>query len=257
MVANKRNAISNDQKREICQYKKDNPLAKNQEVISHFEKRFSRHFCKSSISEILQNSSLYLVNFNSRNDFRIKKAKYPELEDALYMWYCDKINSSASVNDEILKEKAQYFGSKLYGLNRSDFKYSNGWLKNFKKRFNINFDKMHAETVENEKDLLERQRIEHYVENYLKLETSQVIDENLNDEEIDTTKSECNNGVNIEERKLDVKKYSHEEAEASYECLFNYLENSPEFSEKDLECLLALKDKLDLIKSVKLVQKTL
>ena len=85
MVANKRNAISNEQKRAICQYKQDNPLAKNQEVISHFEKRFNRHFCKSSISEILQNSSLYLVSFNSRNDFRIKKAKYPELEDALYM----------------------------------------------------------------------------------------------------------------------------------------------------------------------------
>ncbi len=28
-----RNAISNDQKREICQYKKDNPKAKNVELI--------------------------------------------------------------------------------------------------------------------------------------------------------------------------------------------------------------------------------
>jgi len=256
MVANKRNAISNEQKREICQYKKDNPLAKNQEVISHFEKRFNRNFCKSSISEILQNSSLYLVNFNSRNDFRIKKAKYPELEDALYVWYCDKIYSGASVNDEILKEKAQYFGSKLYGRNGTDFKYSNGWLKNFKKRFNINFDKMVAKEVENEKDVLERQRIERYVENYLKQETTQFNDKNLN-EEIDATKAECNNRENVEERNIEVKKYSHEEAEASYECLFNYLENSPDFSEKDLECLLSLKDKLDLIKPVKLVQKTL
>ena len=39
-----RNAISNDQKREICQYKKDNPKAKNVELISHFEKKFNRQF---------------------------------------------------------------------------------------------------------------------------------------------------------------------------------------------------------------------
>ena len=32
-----RNAISNDQKREICQYKKDNPKAKNVDLISHVE----------------------------------------------------------------------------------------------------------------------------------------------------------------------------------------------------------------------------
>ena len=39
-----RNAISNDQKREICQYKKDNPKAKNVELISHFENKFNRQF---------------------------------------------------------------------------------------------------------------------------------------------------------------------------------------------------------------------
>jgi hypothetical protein len=32
-----RNAISNDQKREICQYKKDNPKAKNIELINKFD----------------------------------------------------------------------------------------------------------------------------------------------------------------------------------------------------------------------------
>ncbi len=38
-----RNAISNDQKREICQYKKDNPKAKNVELISHLSKRSPLH----------------------------------------------------------------------------------------------------------------------------------------------------------------------------------------------------------------------
>ena len=74
-----RNAISNDQKREICQYKKDNPRAKNVEIISHFEKKFNRQFGRSTMTEILQNSTLYLTNFNSNNEFRLRKAAHPEL----------------------------------------------------------------------------------------------------------------------------------------------------------------------------------
>ena len=81
-----RNAISNDQKREICQYKKDNPKAKNVELISHFENKFNRQFGRSTMTEILQNSTLYLTNFNSNNQFRMKKAAHPELEDALHIW---------------------------------------------------------------------------------------------------------------------------------------------------------------------------
>ena len=53
-----RNAISNDQKREICQYKKDNPKVKNVEFISHFEKKLNRQFGRSTLTEILQNSTL-------------------------------------------------------------------------------------------------------------------------------------------------------------------------------------------------------
>jgi hypothetical protein len=56
-----RNAISKDQKKEIRQYKKDNPKAKNVELISHFEKKFNRQFGKSTMTEILKNSSLYLL----------------------------------------------------------------------------------------------------------------------------------------------------------------------------------------------------
>ena len=133
----KRTAITHDQKKLICQYKKDNPLAKNSEINAHFSTLFKRNFAASSITEILQNSSVYLTDFDSKNKFRIRKADHPELEDALHMWYCDKRRLLLPISDDMLTEKAKYFGTEFYGLHNIDFKYSHGWLTNFKARFGI------------------------------------------------------------------------------------------------------------------------
>ena len=46
------------------------------------------------------------------------------------------------VNDEILKNKAQYYGQML---NIENFKYSNGWLHGFKSRYNISMRNLHGE----------------------------------------------------------------------------------------------------------------
>jgi hypothetical protein len=121
-----RNAISNDQKREICQYKKDNPRAKNVEIISHFEKKLNRQFGRSTMTEILQNSTLYLTNFNSNNEFRMRKAAHPELEDALHIWYCHKRSKCLPISDDLLIDKAKFYGNEFYGLHNVDFKYSLG-----------------------------------------------------------------------------------------------------------------------------------
>ncbi len=68
-----RNAISNDQKREISQYKKDNPKAKNVELISHFEKKFlfigkykrprcfGKHFDPNKIVDYYNNTAWMVV----------------------------------------------------------------------------------------------------------------------------------------------------------------------------------------------------
>jgi len=157
-----RNAISNDQKREICQYKKDNPKAKNVELISHFEKKFNRQFGKSTMTEILQNSSLYLTNFNSNNQFRMRKAAHPELEDALHIWYCDKRSKCLPISDDLLTDKAKYFGSEFYGLHNVDFKYSTGWLGNFKDRFGITIHTVHGEAASVDTAYVARERIKLY-----------------------------------------------------------------------------------------------
>jgi hypothetical protein len=80
-----RNAISNDQKREICQYKKDNPKAKNVELISHFEKKFNRQFgitIHTVHGEAAPVDTKRLVkNGLDESD----KIVYPNVKEALYM----------------------------------------------------------------------------------------------------------------------------------------------------------------------------
>ncbi|CAF0801582.1 unnamed protein product [Brachionus calyciflorus] len=67
---------------------------------------------------------------------------YPELEDVLFIWFHEKREHGAIISDEILIEKAKYFGTML---NISNFKYSDGWINKFKKRYNISSYKLHGE----------------------------------------------------------------------------------------------------------------
>jgi hypothetical protein len=84
-----RNAISNDQKREICQYKKDNPKAKNVELISHLLR-------KNSIDNLVSPFILFMVKQLQWIQKRLVKKMldgldesdkivYPNVKEALYM----------------------------------------------------------------------------------------------------------------------------------------------------------------------------
>jgi len=135
-----RNALTNDQKRTICLYKKNNPLIKDKDIGLHFANVFKMDkIAKSTLSRILSESDTYLTNFDSKNTYRMRAAHHPEMEDALHMWYCNKRNLHIPVSDDLLIEKGRYFGDEFYGLNNVDFKYSFGWLNNFKQRFGISF----------------------------------------------------------------------------------------------------------------------
>jgi hypothetical protein len=134
-----RNALTNDQKRTICLYKLSNPLIKDKEIGNHFSKIFNVGIPKSTLSRILSESETYLYNYDSKNKFRIRPADHPEMEDCLHMWYCDKRSHHIPVSDDLLIEKAKYFGNDFFGLNNVGFKYSLGWLSNFKQRFGISF----------------------------------------------------------------------------------------------------------------------
>lgn len=65
----------------------------------------------------------------------MRKANDTSLEDAVYMWYIQKLSQGEVVTGPLLCEKAKELNSKLRGP--SDFKASTGWLKNFRSRHGI------------------------------------------------------------------------------------------------------------------------
>ena len=55
----------------------------------------------------------------------MKKAEYPELEDALYTWLLQQRNNHISISTEISKAKAKLFYTKIVG--KEDFSASSDW----------------------------------------------------------------------------------------------------------------------------------
>lgn len=65
----------------------------------------------------------------------MRKANDTCLEDAVYMWYIQKLSQGEAVTGPLLCEKALELNSKLRGP--SGFKASHGWLKSFRSRHGL------------------------------------------------------------------------------------------------------------------------
>ena len=76
---------------------------------------------------------------------RKRAAKFDDLEKCLFEWANQIINKNGTLTDEILKEKAKFFGTEL-GVIDDEFSYSNGWLTRFKSRFKISSHKVTGES---------------------------------------------------------------------------------------------------------------
>jgi len=80
-----RKAFTNDQKRQICLYKKNNPLFKDKDIGVHFAKIFNvNKIPKSTLSRILSESNTYLTNKlagNCNKRFRIRGVEESEKKD--------------------------------------------------------------------------------------------------------------------------------------------------------------------------------
>ncbi|XP_023214935.1 jerky protein homolog-like [Centruroides sculpturatus] len=76
-------------------------------------------------------------NFGSGDRQTLKSGDYPEVEEALYAWFLQQRNKHAPISGEIIRKKAKYFYKQI--TNKDDFRASEGWLTNFKKRHGIHF----------------------------------------------------------------------------------------------------------------------
>ena len=95
------------------------------------------------VSDILKAKDRWLaVDLNSyqaglKHD---KKAPFINIEEALTIWIENAFQVGLVIMDEILSTKALNFA---YLLREDKFKGSNGWVDNFKKRYNLKQYNMH------------------------------------------------------------------------------------------------------------------
>ena len=77
---------------------------------------------------------------NGKNLKSFRKSKFEDEENILYEWFLKQHKRGLPMSGELLKTKM----SELVG---NDHQTSDGWLSNFKKRFNIQFRKFQGESV--------------------------------------------------------------------------------------------------------------
>ena len=132
-----RTEITQGQKREICRYQEAHQTANLQEIASHFNSEWGTEIKRNTVGDILRQKNKWLqVPADSSNILRDRAPKFKKLEESLFLWFCQASSQNAVISEPILLEKAKYFGEHL-NITEEEFKYSSGWLANFKKRYDI------------------------------------------------------------------------------------------------------------------------
>ena len=139
-----RNALNASRKKQTCIYKQANPKATYDSIQSHFEKDWGVKVGLSTIGDVWRNQEEWLKVEDDSKMLRTRTPKHQDVEDTLWLWFCQARSSGAAISDLILKTKAQEFGQRL-GI--TDLTYSNGWLQKFKDRHSISKKKFEGKSA--------------------------------------------------------------------------------------------------------------
>ncbi|KAH6948683.1 hypothetical protein HPB50_025856 [Hyalomma asiaticum] len=101
---------------------------------------------KLTISDSLKNKAKILdavekVSAGKQKNFR--DGSHPKLEEALNMWLSAAVAKRIPVSGNLLRQKAEMLPLRM---DINGFKFSNGWLWNFKKRYDLSFKRMCGES---------------------------------------------------------------------------------------------------------------
>lgn len=144
-----RSAISDDVKRQICEWEKANKGKKHAEIAAHFNEIYSNlKIDRSTVTKILLQRNKWEVTENTEESaqiFRHKEVKFPILEYAMNLWVENVTAGGVILTDLLIKEKARFF-AEAFNIQEQDLAFSNGWLYKFKKRNNIRKYRIHGES---------------------------------------------------------------------------------------------------------------
>src|SRR5215471_17059147 len=132
-----RTAISNDIKKEICEYITSNSHVKQNDVAQFFNTKYSElNIDRTTVSKIWQNREKWLAflpNSQTSHIFRNRSVQFPELDKALQFWISQAVAAGLPLSDIILQQKALEFAQML-NIGEDQIQFSNGWVWRFKQR---------------------------------------------------------------------------------------------------------------------------
>ena len=142
----KRTAISEQLKKEICVYHQENDKKTHNEIADYFSEKKNLTIDRTTVTKILSNKEKWINIPNSTHHsvFRQKSVKFPDLEKTMGFWISQVSAQGLVITDKVVAEKAKVFGEKL-GIEKNDLVFSNGWLRGFKQRNNIKAVRIHGE----------------------------------------------------------------------------------------------------------------
>ncbi|XP_037811648.1 tigger transposable element-derived protein 6-like [Lucilia sericata] len=108
-----------------------------QEIAKQF------NIAPSTLSTILKNRET-ICNNKTLKCKRMRFAEYEDVEQCVSKWFKQCRNQNIPLGGNTIKTKAEEFAGLL---GHKDFKASNGWLDNFKKRHDIGFRKVSGESA--------------------------------------------------------------------------------------------------------------
>lgn len=144
-----RSAISDEVKRQICEWEKANKNKRHVDIANHFNEIYPNlTIDRSTISKILSQSDKWkatVITEDSIKTFRHKAVKFPLLDQAMNLWVENVTAGGVILTDLLIKEKAKIFAQAL-NIQENELVFSNGWLYKFKQRNNIRRYNIHGES---------------------------------------------------------------------------------------------------------------
>ncbi|XP_054259576.1 tigger transposable element-derived protein 6-like [Macrosteles quadrilineatus] len=134
----KRCALSVDTKRKIIKCVEENPTKKKTEIAKEFG------IPPSTLATILKRKDKFDNDDLCSAIKKLKSCELKDVEECVLKWLKQCRDKNIAVSGPILQEKAQQFASEL---GHEQFRASNGWLQNFKKRNEIIFRKICGESA--------------------------------------------------------------------------------------------------------------
>jgi hypothetical protein len=137
------------QKAELIEYHQKNPELSKRELAAWAYKTYqlSKPPHRTTIGTILRDSARYTsVQPHDTSLLRTRKPKHETLEIALSNWILQMQHRKICLSDDMIQEKARQLAELIDDPSFINFQFSQGWLANFKNRYQFRRWRRHGES---------------------------------------------------------------------------------------------------------------